>query len=154
MCCRFKPLKEIKEVTALMFHFLSYQVLIHWKRNAWKKSYLQRNQIINKRIPMKKNWSEEDKDMIVNEISLVIQNILSITFQWFSHFLMVNSSARSLGNNFQLARRSQTANQSKRRMDSWRARDKMLWIPCDLLMRRISRLESQKAEEEIVSDRW
>ena len=47
-------------------------------------------------------------------------------------------SARSLGNNFQLARRSQTANQSKRRMDSWRARDKMLWIPCELISKLIS----------------
>ena len=28
-----------------------------------------------------KNLSEEDKDMIVNEISLVIQNIISIFFQ-------------------------------------------------------------------------
>ena len=29
----------------------------------------------------KKNLSEEDKDMIVNEISLVIQNIISFFFQ-------------------------------------------------------------------------
>ena len=38
----------------------------------------------------------------------------------------------------QLARRSQTANQSKRRMDSWGARDKMLWIPCELISKLIS----------------
>ena len=33
---------------------------------------------------MKKNLSEEDKDMIVNEISLVIQNIISFFFLVFT----------------------------------------------------------------------
>ena len=38
--------------------------------------------VINQRS--KKNLSEEDKDMIVNEISLVIQNIISFFFHSFS----------------------------------------------------------------------